>query len=121
MCLLALYFSHYAQEVSTPNLSDVFIRIALFNEASCDVDEVVVALATFHAATAVEVRTDTDVIDTCHFNHVVEVCHEVVERCSFRIFVQEEVNDANLYHTIALSYGTQLFVGEVAVVVKQCS
>ena len=25
MCLLALYFSHYAQEVSTPNLSDVFI------------------------------------------------------------------------------------------------
>ena len=34
-----------------------------------------------HAAVAVEVRADADVVDAGHFNHIHDVAHGVDERC----------------------------------------
>ena len=74
---LSLYLLHNSQEVSTPYFGNVCFCKSMLQQADGDIDEIVISIAPFYSAATVKIRTDADMVDARHFNHVEQMIHKV--------------------------------------------
>src|SRR5690349_11901988 len=60
---LCLHFVHHAQQIAAPDLGDLRLCVSAPHEFERDVERFVGAVPAVHAAAAVEIRRDSDMID----------------------------------------------------------
>ena len=99
-----MHLAHDAEEIASPEFAQVFLRESFGHEALRQHEIIGCRGESAHAAVAVEVRADADVVDAGHFNHIHDVAHGVDERC-LAVFAQESVVEGGLCDTVAGSDG----------------
>ena len=72
--------SMHPQQVAAPQFGDLRFGVAAPHEFQRDVERLVGAVPAVHAAAAVEVRRDADVVDADQLHGVVDVIDEVLDR-----------------------------------------
>src|SRR5436853_7549067 len=75
-----LHFAPDAQQVAAPDLADLLLGVAAAHELERHVERFGRAVPAVHAAAAVEVRRDADVIDADHLDGVIDVIDAVFHR-----------------------------------------
>src|SRR5512138_1665460 len=75
----SLDLAHHPKQVAAPHLRDLLLGIAATHELHRDVERLAGLIPSVHAATAVEVRADPDVVDADQLHGVVDVVDEVLD------------------------------------------
>jgi hypothetical protein len=77
-----LYFSPDSKQIAAPEFSDLFFRVAAPNQFQRDIECFRGAVPAVDSAAAIEVRRNSNVIDSNELHRVVDVIHEVLHRGS---------------------------------------
>src|SRR5580704_12748948 len=73
-----LYFSPNSKQTAAPQLSDLFFRVTAPNQFERDVEGFRRAVPAVNSAAAIEVRRNSNVIDSNELHRVVDVIHKVL-------------------------------------------
>ena len=73
-----LHFSPNSKQIAAPHLADLFFRVAAPNQFQRDVECFRRAVPAVDSAAAIEVRRNSNVIDSDELHRVVDVIHEVL-------------------------------------------
>jgi hypothetical protein len=77
-------FSPNPKQITTPQLSDLFLGVAAPNQLQCDVECFRRAVPAENSATAIEVGRNSNVIDSNKLHRVVDMIREILHGGSTR-------------------------------------
>ena len=77
----ALIFSHDSEQVPAPESFDLLFAVAAANQLQRNIERFAGIVPSNHAAAAIEIRGDPDVIDAEQIYGIIDMIDKVVERC----------------------------------------
>ena len=103
---------NHSQPVLTPYFTDITVAETLFEQLNREVYHFRRIGYACHATIAVEVRSQTNMIDPHHVDGVVEMFYSINYRCLARI-AEETMIECYLHHPVFLGQCSHLVIGKV--------
>ncbi|MBQ4168498.1 MAG: hypothetical protein II599_01520, partial [Bacteroidales bacterium] len=109
-----LRLGHHTEEVATPDLLDILVAVTLTEQLAGEMNEFGTVCQARDSPIAIEVGTQSHMVDAHHLDGMLEVGDDVDDR-RLAVLAQETVIDGGLRHaTLGGRKGPKVFAGEYA-------